>query len=269
MRRFSKAEMKELFDEASAGIANSIDNQMVLEKVAGFGYTRDSLVEAGTTYSEAETLYLQKAPKVGLKLSLSIQVRNKIDNIYELYMLYVNMLRRDHRENIGLLHELLLLGERDHTVLGKIKDAKAFYKNCLDHPKLQPIVVKVGLTVEMLQTQMAKITEVENDKNYRAILVKEAEKTTEDRNKVILKLYNWWMNYKSVLIYVFKDDQQQLEAFKIKGYSIGYVPKKNSSDEEEPTEPAEPPAPPAPAESTPAPATQVQKKQKGANKQES
>jgi hypothetical protein len=84
---------------------------------------------------------------------------------------------------------------------------------------------------------------VENDKNYRAILVKDAEKTTEDRNKVILKLYNWWMNYKSVLIYVFKDDRQQLEAFKIKGYSIGYVPRKSSSGEEEPTEPPAPPTP--------------------------
>jgi hypothetical protein len=153
------------------------------------------------------------------------------------------MLKREHREDTGLLHELQLLGERDYTLTGKIKEAKAFYKNCLDHPKLLPIVAKVGLTTEMLQLQMTKIAEVENDKNYRAILVKEAEKTTEDRNKVILKLYDWWMNYKAVLIYVFKDDQQQLEAFKIKGYSIGYVPRKSSSDEEETPEPPEPPAP--------------------------
>ncbi|MDQ1352607.1 MAG: hypothetical protein QG657_2913 [Acidobacteriota bacterium] len=259
MRRLSKVQMKELFDESGAGIANSKDNPMVLEKVAMFGYTRDGLIAAETDYTTAESLYLQKAPKVGLKLSLSIQVRKKIDDVYELYILYVNMLRRDLREDTGLLHELLLLGERDHTVIGKIKDAKAFYKNCLDHPKFLPIVAKVGLTTEMLQLQMSKIAEVENDKNYRAILVKEAEKTTEDRNKVVLKLYNWWMNYKAALIYVFKDDPQQLEAFKIKGYSIGYVPRKSSGDEEET------PEPPAPAESTPAPATQVQKKQKGAN----
>ncbi|MCX6581457.1 MAG: hypothetical protein NT166_14890 [Candidatus Aminicenantes bacterium] len=250
MRIFLKAEMKELFDEASAGIANSKDNPMVLEKVAMFGYTRDGLIAAETDYINAESLYLQKAPKVGLKLSLSIQVRKKIDDVYELYMLYVNMLRRDLREDTGLLHELLLLGERDHTVIGKIKDAKAFYKNCLDHPKLLPIVAKVGLTTEMLQLQMSKIAEVENDKNYRAILVKEAEKTTEDRNKVVLKLYNWWMNYKSALIYVFKDDPQQLEAFKIKGYSIGYVPRKSSGDEEEPPEPPESPEPPAPTPTT-------------------
>ncbi|MCX6583487.1 MAG: hypothetical protein NT166_25210 [Candidatus Aminicenantes bacterium] len=250
MRIFLKAEMKELFDEASAGIANSKDNPMVLEKVAMFGYTRDSLVAAETDYTTAESLYLQKAPKVGLKLSLSIQVRKKIDDIYELYMLYVNMLRRDHREDTGLLHELLLLGERDHTVIGKIKDSKAFYKNCFDHLKLLPIVAKIGLTTEMLQLQMSKIAEVENDKNYRAILVKDAEKTTEDRNKVILKLYNWWMNYKSALIYVFKDDPQQLEAFKIKGYSIGYVPRKSGDNEEEP------PAPPEPPETTTTPANQ-------------
>ena len=243
MRRLSKVQMKELFDESGAGIANSKDNPMVLEKVVGFGYTRDSLVAAETDYTTAESLYLQKGPKVGLKLSVSIQLRKKIDDIHHLYRLYAKMLKREHREDTGLLHELQLLGERDYTLTGKIKEAKAFYKNCLDHPKLLPIVAKVGLTTEMLQLQMSKIAEVENDKNYRAILVKEAEKTTEDRNKVILKLYDWWMNYKAVLIYVFKDDQQQLEAFKIKGYSIGYVPKKSSSDEEEPPEPPAPPTP--------------------------
>jgi len=187
---------------------------------------------------------------VGLKLSVSIQVRKKIDDIHHLYRLYAKLLKRDHREDTGLLHELQLLGEVDYTLTGKIKDAKAFYKNCLDHPKLLPIVAKVGLTTEALQTQMSKIAEVENDKNYRAILVKDAEKTTEDRNKVILKLYNWWMNYKSVLIYVFNDDRQQLEAFKIKGYSIGYVPRKSSSGEEEP------PEPPAPQTPTTTPANQ-------------
>jgi len=51
MRRFSKVEMKELFDEASAGIANSKDNPMVLEKVATLGYTRDSLVAAEADYT--------------------------------------------------------------------------------------------------------------------------------------------------------------------------------------------------------------------------
>jgi hypothetical protein len=70
-------------------------------------------------------------------------------------------------------------------------------------------------------------------------------------------LYNWWMNYKSALIYVFKDDPQQLEAFKIKGYSIGYVPRKSSGDEEETPE-----TPP-----TTTPAVKAQKKEKNANSQ--
>ncbi len=254
MRRLSKVQMKELFDESGAGIANSKDNPMVLEKVATFGYTRDSLLAAETDYTIAESLYLQKGPKVGLKLSVSITLRKKIDDIHHLYRLYAKLLKRDHREDTGLLHELQLLGEVDYTITGKIKDAKAFYKNCLDHPKLLPIVAKVGLTAEALQTQMSKIAEVENDKNYRAILVKDAEKTTEDRNKVILKLYDWWLNYKSALIYVFKDDPQQLEAFKIKGYSIGYVPRKTGSDEEE--TPETPPAATTATPVTPAPNNQ-------------
>ncbi len=66
-------------------------------------------------------------------------------------------------------------------------------------------------------------------------MVKEAEKTTEDRNKVFRKLNAWWQNYKLVLLFVYKDDPQQLEAFGIKGYSEGYKPKpkeKNTGTEE-------------------------------------
>ncbi|NIM10732.1 MAG: hypothetical protein GTO45_02050, partial [Candidatus Aminicenantes bacterium] len=48
-----------------------------------------------------------------------------------------------------------------------------------------------------------------------------------------------------VLLYVFRDDPQQLEAFKLKGYSLGYKPASSSgSGEEEPQDgqPAEEPA---------------------------
>lgn len=253
MRRLTTAQMKRLFDEASAGIVNSKNNPMVMEKVSYFGYNPDTFTTAEKIYADAEALYLQKGPKIGVKISLSIQLKKKINEINERYMLYVKLLRRELREDNGLLNEFQLLGERDHSFIGMVKEPKEFYKNCLDHQKLLTIVGQFGLNNETLQAQMTKIIEVESDKSYRALLVKEAEKTTEDRNKAILKLYDWWHNYKAVLIHCFKDDRQQLEAFMIKGYSIDYVPRSKSNNEDEtPIPPA--PVPPTLSESSISPA---------------
>ncbi len=245
MRILTKKEMKELFEESGIAIENSKGDPVVLGKVQEFGYTAESLAAAEALHIEAETLYLEKGPKSGKKISLSIQLKNKIDEIHRHYMVYVKVLRIDLADDPGLLKELQLVDERDFTVSGKIKEPKEFYKNCLESNKLAEVVVNYGLTPEKLQAHLDSIAEVEKDKSVRALLVRDAEKTTEDRNKVVFKLYTWWRSYKTVLLYVFRDDPQQLEAFKLKGYSLGYKPASSSgSGEEEPQDgqPAEEPA---------------------------
>jgi hypothetical protein len=255
MRRLSTKEVRQLFEEAGIGIENSKDNQMVFHKVQDFGHTPESLVEAESLYDEAEALYLTKGPKKGKKINLSIQLRNKIDDIHRIYMIYVKSLRRDLIDEPGLLKELLLVGARDFSFAGKIKEPKEFYKNCHDNHggKIGEVVLKYGLTPEKLQVRLDSIADVEKDKSFRALLVMDSEKTTEDMYKVIYKLYTWWRNYRDALIYVFRDDPQQLEAFKIKGYSLGYKPKsQNSTGEEPPENPETPETPETPAAEEPA-----------------
>lgn len=252
MRVFSKKEMTQLFEESGIGIKNSKDDPVVLGRVQEFGYTAENLAAAEALHTEAETLYLEKGPKSGKKINLSIQLKKKIENIHRHYMVYVKILRINLAEDPGLLKEFQLVDERDFSVSGKIMEPKEFYKNCLESNKLAEVVVNYGLTAEKLQAHLDSIAEVEQDKSFRALLVRDAEKTTEDRNKAVYKLYTWWRSYKTVLLYVFKDDPQQLEAFKLKGYSLGYKPAgSSSSGSEEPqgqdTEPVEEPAAP-PAE---------------------
>lgn len=246
MTVLTNTKMKALFEQAGVGIANSKENPLVLEKIEDFGYTPESLLEAEALYNEAEHLYLTKGPKKGRKINLSIQLRNKIDEIHRVYLTYVRVLRRDLYDDPGLLKELQLVGPRDLTVSGKVKESKEFYKNCLDNHggKLADVVLKYGLTPEKLQTRLDGIADVEQDRNFRASMVMDSEKTTEDRNKVVYKLFTWWRNYRDVLVYVFRDDPQQLEALKVKGYSLGYKPANKSSNGEEPPETPEPSEPP-------------------------
>jgi len=246
MTVLTNTQMKELFEQAGIGIANSKDNPLLLDSVRDFGYTQESLLEAEALYKEAENLYLTQGPKKGRKINLSIQLRDKIDEIHRVYMTYVRVLRRDLYDDPGLLKELLLVEAWDFTFSGKLKESKEFYKNCMDNHggKLGEVVLKYGLSLERLQTHLDSITDVELDRNFRASMVMDSEKTTEDRNKVIYRLYTWWRNYRDVLVYVFRKDPQQLEAFKITGYSMGYKPASKSANGGEAPETPEPSEPP-------------------------
>jgi hypothetical protein len=180
MRTFTKREMKGLLEEVGTAIKNSKDNPLVLEKIQEFGYTAESLAAAEALHKEAEALYLDKGPKSGRKISLSIQLRKKIDDIHNHYMVYVKILRIGLSDDPGLLKEFQLVDERDFTVSGKVIEPKEFYKNCLESNKLAEVVVNYGLTPEKLQAHLDSIAEVEKDRSFRALLVSEAEKTTED-----------------------------------------------------------------------------------------
>lgn len=233
MRKFTKKQMKKVLDSTATAIENSRKDPSVLEKVSEFGYTEESLQAGEDLLKKAEELYLEKGPKTGQKISLGIQVRKKINDIHRLFMLFAKVVRRDLKENLSLFREFNLSGERDYTYSGRIKESKGFYENCLKNKKVGSFVVKYGLTKEKLQSHLSSIAEIEKDRQFKALVIKESEKTTVDRNRVFQQLHDWWLNYKTVLTYVFMDDPQQLEAFEIKAYSPGYDPHRKEDTEEE------------------------------------
>lgn len=237
MNRLTKKEMKKLLDASGIAIENSRKDASVMEKVSEFGYNEETLQAAEELHKAAEKLYLEKGPKTGQKISLSIQVREKIEKIHSLYMLYVKVLRREVRNNHALYREFNLEGRRDYSISGMVKESKGFYKNCLKNKKQASFVEKYGLTAEKLQSHLQDIAAVEQDSQYKALAVMESEKATEDRNHYFQKLSDWWYNYKAVLTYVFQDDPQQLEAFHIKAYSPGYKPNRKTAAEEDAPQP--------------------------------
>jgi len=233
MRVFTKKQMKQLLDESGIGIENSRDNPVVLEKVSPFGITPENFTNAENLYKRAETLFLEKGPKTGRKIALTMEVRIEIDEIHDEFMIFAKMLRRDLRHDIPLYKMFNLNVPRDYTIVGKIMEPKGFYTNCLADKKIGPVAGNYGLTPESLQAKLDRITAVEKDKSVRALMVKDSEKATEERNQVFVQLNDWWQNYRLVLIYVYRDDPQQLEAFKITAYSEGYKPNRKKEEEVE------------------------------------
>ena len=123
MRRFSRKEMKSLLDDVGTGIKNSKDNPLVLEKVQEFGFTMENFTSTEELRKQAERLFLEKGPKAGQKISLSIQLREQIDEIHQLFMIYEKMVRRDLKDDPALFSEFDLDGTRDYSISGKIKES--------------------------------------------------------------------------------------------------------------------------------------------------
>lgn len=237
MRTFTKKQMKRVLDATSTAIENSRKNPTVMELIGDFGYTEEALQAAGELRKKAEELYLGKGPKTGKKISINIQLREKINQIHRLFMVYEKMVRRDLKVNPALFREFDLSGGRDYTFSGKIKEAKGFYENLLKNEEIASFVLKYGLAQEKIQSHLTAIADIEKSRQYKALVIKESEKATQERDEVFQQLNDWWLNYKTVLIHVFTDDPQQLEAFEIKAYTPGYAPHKKNEPEKEEVEP--------------------------------
>jgi hypothetical protein len=224
---FTNKLMKELLENVRVAIKNSLKNADVLEKVLEFGLSGESFTTAEELLKKAETLYITKGPRTGQKLSLSIQVKDRINNIHKSFMIYVKLIRTSLKKDPAFFSEFNLSGKRDTTVTGKINEPKTFYQNCLDNEKVgNYAAAKHGLTREKIETLMAEIAELEKELEKRATLIKDAEQATQERNKVFRELSDWWINYRRILTHVFRDDPQRLEEFNITAYSEGYKPNK-------------------------------------------
>jgi len=230
---FTNRLMKELLENVRVAIKNSLKNADVLEKVLEFGVTGESFTAAEELLKKTETLYMLKGPRAGQKVALSIQVKDRINNIHKSFMIYVKLIRTDLKKDPAFFREFNLSGRRDTTVTGKVKEPKAFYRNCLDNEKVgNYVAARHGLTREKIDTLMAEIADIEKELENRATLIKEAEQTTRERNEVFQELSDWWINYRRILTHVFRDDPQRLEEFNITAYSEGYKPNKKKKPEE-------------------------------------
>ena len=233
MRVFTRSKMRNILYEADIYLKNSIGKQMVLEKVKPFNYDEEALNAGQEIYIEAERLYLESVPIRGKKVNFGGIVKKRVNNCHKIFMIHVKKLRRELADDQGLLREFGVYGPRDFSYKGKIKEAKEFYKNCLENETIGTVAGSYGLPKEKLEEYMNEIAEIESDEAYKAIVIKESEKTTDELHKAMLKLYNWCKNYKDVLVFVFQDDRQQLEAFKIPAYSEGYDPHKKKKPGED------------------------------------
>ena len=201
--------------------------------VEEFGYTPEVFAAARVLLEEADSVYKVQGIKMGNRVSIGMETRQVIEGISKRFKLYAKMITRDYREDEGIIYEFNLAGRRDNTVLGKVREPKAFYQNCLEIEKLRNIVLKYGLTPEKLQACLDEIADLEQNNQVKALIISESEKTNEDKHLVFQELKDWWINYKSVLKFIYEDDAQMLERFSIKAYSPEYKARRKKKRQDE------------------------------------
>ena len=248
MARTTNKTMSATVKDARTGIANSASNPEVMTRLNHFGITVEELNEKELERQVIDQLLTVGVPKRTKSSGFSVLLSGRIKEVTGLSSLYMKVFKRDSNDNLAILKEMNLDKAMAKKPSGKVSEAKVFYTNCLGSEKLTAYVAGFGLTPEIMQAELQKIDSIEADDQYRAQLVSDSQHTTDHRNKLFSQFNNWWINFKTILKYVFRDDPQKLEAFKILAYSEGYKPKRKSKtktketpgNEEPPT--VEPPA---------------------------
>ena len=229
---FTPKKIRALLKKSRKGIYNSLENESVLTLVQEFGYTTERLTELKTLHQTVESSILQRDNKQGMKVALNMRIVNAIDNIYSRSRLYVKYLRRDLKNVPDKITEYLLDAPVARTTGERLTYAASFYKRCMEFEGLAALVAAYGLTAEKSTGFLDEIAQIEKDDDYKAILKGETETSTVARNQLAEQLSDEWVKYKDTLMFVLKEDPQQLEAFGILVYSEGYKPKKNEDEED-------------------------------------
>jgi cold shock CspA family protein len=218
----------------------ALKDDEIKSRIAKYGYNETVLNEGLTLCKKAETLYLSRNVLFGEQYTLSANLRKKLDNLYHYYMKYVKLIRKTLKRDPNALTILGLNTQRPKTMMGLIEKAKQFFQQLLENQDIYNRIKKFTITQETLDEGQRLIDEVEQDKEYQALKISQAQDTTVQRNTTFESLYTWWTEFKQAAINACEDRPQILERMGIVAHADGYkkTVKKEPADTTGNTEPA-------------------------------
>lgn len=227
----------------------ALKDDEIKSRIIKYGYNETVLNEGLALCIQAESLFLARNVLFGEQYTLSANLREKLENLYHYYMKYVKLVRRTLRRDPNALTILGLNTQRPKTMMGLIEKSKQFFQQLLANQGIYDRIKKFTITQDTLNEGQRLIDEVEQDKEYQALKISEAQDTTVKRNETFQALFDWWLEFKQAAVNSCEDRMQILERMGIVAHAEGYKkPPKN-----EPTDTAEDTANAGVADTTTAP----------------
>jgi hypothetical protein len=197
------------------GISGALGSPKIQEKMAPLGYTPEKIEQGLALLNDVKQKTAVQVSKYGNQYLASDEVDAQMDAAYKGYMITVKVFRVAFKERPDLLAKFKVMGKRNRSLSGWLKDARIMYTNALADPEALAVLATFGYGVEKLEAERVAVEEIEALHSKRLTEKSEAQQGTIERDKAIDKLCDWYSDFRAIARIALYDSPQLLEALGI------------------------------------------------------
>jgi len=201
-----------MLGEMSNAMNGALNSEEIIIRMERYGYTSERITEEGLNrLDNVHQLFALQRKEYGEQHDANAVSTDLQNETRSAYMDHVRLSRIALKNFPGALHSISATGSRKRSVAGFLKEARTFYLNMLDQPRLLEAMERFNITAEELQAGLDRVDKAE--KSYQVFLKEkgEAQDSTIVRDEAFDELYNWYSEFRAVARIALADRPQLLE----------------------------------------------------------
>jgi hypothetical protein len=209
MMRNQSIDSKLLF--AQNAINNAQTNPEIKAALVLSGYDDAKMQEGEALYTKASGLQTKKVKEYGEQFTATDALSLAKTTANKTYMMHIKIARIVFNGDRGAGESLQISGERNESLSGWLKQAKAFYSNALSVPEVIEALARYGISQARLTEGQAQMNEVETKLNSQLKEKGEAQAATQQRDEAFDALQDWMSDFIAISRIALEGNSQYLE----------------------------------------------------------
>jgi hypothetical protein len=197
--------------QADVAISNAMEHEEVKQLLAGYGYEEMVLQQGKDLQADASGKQQVKVKEYAEKEDSTGALGNAFVKASETYMQHVKIARIAFKNDVKLYSALMLAGNRKQSYTGWMEQADMFYSQALRSDEAKAGLARFGITEAKLLAAQAQADEVRNLLKAQKTEDAEAQDATQERDKALDKLDEWFGDFKQIARIALAGHPQYLE----------------------------------------------------------
>jgi vacuolar-type H+-ATPase subunit I/STV1 len=200
---------------AQVAIDNALSNTTIKDAMALFGYDEAKLQAGAALYEAAQAAQNKQKQEYGEQFSATDALDTAMSAANQVYMRHVKVARIALRGQRGAAEALQLMGRRQQSYSGWIKQASIFYTNALIDEGVKTALSSFGITEQALQEGQDNVNDVQAKLAAQLKEKGEAQASTQARDESLEDLLDWMSDFVAIARIALENDAQLLEVLGI------------------------------------------------------
>ena len=192
-------------------IGNGIQDPVISERMACYGYTQEKMKQASLMHQEVEKTNQQNHFKHGDYDQSKNKLKKAKKAFHKAYIVDLEFARIALAKQPNLLDRIGASGRRQKAVATYLYEAKWFYRSLANDESLLNMMSVYGYTKETIRQRQKEIENIYRLMEKKVRASGEAQHSTQVRNRKLRELDLWVSEYKKVARLAFREDPQYLE----------------------------------------------------------